>query len=343
MTEELRIKVEQLKSSFTVEGVPLIHSDKFSPEVLQEIKQNSTCHPSHWFGTTGRCWTDEEIAEQIDTLLSTTIIDEIKIIDILNSLMKKIPYENIDPEKEFIINQLHEILGWNNKVLPNKNFWKKFGSAPFFISENDSNKKLLTFRNLYGACGMNEIFGHDKFSNAYHLLNKISTFKSHFEKIWNENQKKIELSNTVFSSPFNSLDELEENVIVKNIKEEAKKFYLDNTKQFSERVKVFSKYGILKDFIFEPTDLNLNRIFQMYLENDDLDRNITIETPDIIEWWLSYLRTHRCKLNWENPYHPQLNKTNRNRTPSEDTIKRLYRYYVGKLFLEGVGSFIFDW
>ena len=33
----------------------------------------------------------------------------------------------------------------------------------------------------------------------------------------------------------------------------------------------------------------------------------------------------------------------RNYKPSQEAVDRLYKFYVEKLFLEGVGSFEFDW
>ena len=55
--------VEKLKSAFSVEGMPLIKSDKFSDELIAQLKKDSKAHPSHWshLGKNCKTWTDEEI------------------------------------------------------------------------------------------------------------------------------------------------------------------------------------------------------------------------------------------------------------------------------------------
>lgn len=40
--------VEKLKSAFSVEGMPLIKSDKFSDELIAQLKKDSKAHVSHW-------------------------------------------------------------------------------------------------------------------------------------------------------------------------------------------------------------------------------------------------------------------------------------------------------
>ena len=55
-------KVKQLKNSFSVEGVPLIKSDRFTDEELAKMKKASSAHSSHWyiviFGVFDNNWVD---------------------------------------------------------------------------------------------------------------------------------------------------------------------------------------------------------------------------------------------------------------------------------------------
>jgi L-rhamnose mutarotase len=339
MTEDISKKVEQLKNSFTVEGVPLIPC-RFSKEELEEMKKNSTCHSSHWMNI-NKVWTDEQIGEQINTMMASKTFGDTVLDDRIEDLMKSLPLENLSVEKETFKINLYKMVGWDVLTPLNPNFWARFGSAPFFISEKDNNKKLLTFRKLYGACGMNEIFG-SKFEDNYRLVYKINNAIENFINLWEEKNNIKKIKTKSFFSPFNSLEEIEENVVVKHIGEEAIKFYHDKTKIFEERVKVFTRHGVRKDFIFHPTDRNINKIFKLYSE-DEIDRNSIIECEQIISWWIEMQAYKKSKLDWENPYHPKLKQSNRNYKPSDDACERLYKYYMEKLFLDEVGSFIFDW
>jgi hypothetical protein len=188
---------------------------------------------------------------------------------------------------------------------------------------------------------MDEIFG-SKFEDNCHLVSKINRAIENFMNVWDEKNNRKKLKTKSFFSPFNSLDELEANVVVKHIEEEAKKFYHDKTKNFEERVKVFTRHGAQKDSIFDPIDRMLAKIFHIYSEGEN-DRNSIIECEQIINWWIDCLVCDRCKLDWTNQYHPQLKKKKRNYEPSDAACDRLFRYYMEKVFLEEVGSFKFDW
>ena len=133
--------------------------------------------------------------------------------------------------------------------------------------------------------------------------------------------------NEIFTSPYKNLENIENKVVVKNIKVESKKFYLDKTKKFKERVRVFAVHGEENLFIFRPSDPSLNKIFSLYMENDWIQRHENIDCATIIEEWVSELAE----------------KSGRRYKPSKKSIERLYKYYMEKLFSEGIGSFKFDW
>jgi len=339
---DISLKVSQLKNSFSVEGTPLIMSDRFSKEEIAELRKSSTAHESHWYYPP-HIWTDDEIAEQINAMLNCVEFDKTQIKDEIDKIMLSLPYEDMSVEKKIFEDRLYKLV-YGDSIPLNSEFWRNFGSAPLFNPrKHASNKKLIELQKKYGAVGMDDIFG-EKFSNCYHLTYDVGGAVSNFEREWKEIKKTKDLRSQVFTSQFDSLDDIEDNVVVKKITEEAKKFYMDSTKDFEERIKVFSKHGFRQGCIHEPTDRNLRKIFEMHNESDWIQRHEICNTVDIVNYWVCHqLEQNRCKLDYTNPYHPKLKKLNRGYHPSKAAIDRLYKYYVEKLFLEGVGSFEFDW
>lgn len=339
-------KVHQLKSSFTVEGTPLFKSNRFSDEEIAQMQKENDCHPSHWLGLlkNNKAWSDEEIATQIEVFYATPAIPEQKFKDIVNKLLSSLPINDIVEERKAFRETLFGVLNWTEEKNGVSEMWRKFGSAPSAKGGGfHGNKKLEKYSKMYGACSMHEVFD-GQFSDKFHVFwYGVNHALHQFEEFWKEAKRKKELKAQTFISPYNTLDELEDNVVVKKMSEAAKTFYMDETKDFSERVNVFSKYGKAECSIHQPTDANLAKIFNMHLEGDWLERHQVITCADIVYGWVNDLKTKRCKLNWSNHYHPKLEKTNRNYVPSEEAINRLYRYYIEKLFLEEIGSFEFDW
>lgn len=184
------------------------------------------------------------------------------------------------------------------------------------------------------------------------MKNKVQQLKSsygasnaiaEFDNYWDNAKRKKDLKAKKFISPYNSLDEIEENVVIKNIPTIAKQFYHDKTKDFEERVKVFTKYAKRNTSIFQPTDSDLNKIFKIYTENDFLERHQIVECEEVVNNWISLLMRKRSFLSWTNPYHPTVKQAPRNYVPSKKAIDRLYQYYMEKLFSDEVGSYEFDW
>ena len=334
-------KVQKLKCSFTVEGTPLFMSDRFTKEDIAEMRKNSTAHSSHWLGLT-RVWSDSEIEAQIVTFDKMNVISEQEVEQLATSIKKSLSYKDITEDTVRFTKLLTEKV-WGDITPLDPDLWRKFGSAPYYIS--NSNKNLVKLQKKYGACGMMDIFG-DRFENGYRMINFISRQVYQLNKEWVDTKAILELKSLTFSSPFSSLEDLEENVVVKNVKEEAQKFYLDKTKNFDDRVTVFAVHGEEETYIYEPNNVNLRTIFKIYYEDAyELDRHsiIIINTNQIVDSWVYDLSKNRCKIDWVNPFHPKLIKTDRIYQPSEEAINRLRRYYMEKLFLEGIASFKFDW
>jgi len=221
---DISLKVSQLKNSFSVEGTPLIMSDRFSKEEIAELRKSSTAHESHWYYPP-HIWTDDEIAEQINAMLNCVEFDKTQIKDEIDKIMLSLPYEDMSVEKKIFENVLNNLLN----APFNSEFWRNFGSAPLSNPrKHSSNKKLIYLQRKYGSVGMDDIFG-EKFSNCYHLTYAVGNAVSNFESEWKEIKKTKDLKNQIFTSQFDSLDDIEENVVVKKISEEAKKFYLDPT------------------------------------------------------------------------------------------------------------------
>ena len=344
--EELAKKVHQLKSSFTVEGTPLFKSNRFSDEEMEEMKKESTSHHSHWTGLSpnSKVWTDEEISDQVEIFLKTPSMNQTDFKDKINKILKGLPIEDKNEERKIFKQKIFELLNWTEEKNGISEMWIKFGSAPSAADGKfHGNKKLEKYAKLYGACSMTTIF-EGQFSDKFHIFwYGANNSLQEFETFWDEAKRKKDLASQTFTSPYKDLEDIEDNVVVKKIKEEAKKFYMDKTKDFSERVRVFAVHGREEDYIFTPSDSNLAKIFQLHSESDWIRRHEMVDCATIIENWVIDLSENRCTFNWSNPYHPGVEKSDRGYTPSKEAIERLYKFYMEKLFLEEVGSFTFDW
>jgi len=348
MDKELQKLVDQFKVCFSVEGIPAIKSDRFSQEEYDRFCVENNVYKGYAarLVKNHKTYTDEEIGEQIYTVLNT-FIDPILLKKKISKMMDMLSYEDESKDKKYVVNEVYKMLGWkteDNKdgLTPiNEEFWVGSGSIPFVISESDYNKKMFNLKTLYGAMGLHEIFGKniEVFFDIKSIL--FGTINS-FPVEWNKRYDlKIE-KNKKYSSNFDSLDDLEDNVVVKNIKSEAIKFYRDKSKNYKERRKVFEKHGNKECYIFHPKDKNLNEIFEKYCD-DDQDRHSMIHVSEVIEWWIDIMSEFRTKIVSSGKFNKKIEKTTRNYIPSKTAIKRLERYYMEKLFLEGICKFEFDW
>ncbi len=276
-----------------------------------------------------------KIDEQIDLIIGLTYRtdDEIKTMEskILNKLLKN-NVSKTDSLK-FIIKELNTF--FNIKTVFDLEFWKNFGSAPLYQKHENDKKK--------GGVGMDTIFG-DKFDLCYsHIRDSINLTDSLFNS-YSKLLEKSQLQNINVKSKYNSLDDLEDNVVAKKIEAEANIFYKDKTKPMAERLLVFEKYGESENYIHQPEDIRLRKIFKMYGETGYVDKYQTVDCLDVINWWVDELSEKRCKISYnENKYHPKIIKTKRKYTPSEESKNRLSAFYKTLLIEEGVARFTYDW
>jgi len=344
MTPELSKKVEQLKNSFSVEGALLIKSNRFTQDELDELfKNRGTTHESHFYHLKKnmKTFSDQEISDQIETMLNNIVFKEQDLIDKMNSIFSESSFVDIISDKKSFIDKVYKLVGWDKFTPIDRTFWTIFGSAPIG-GLSKSNTKLMTLKDKYGACAMEDIFGY-KFSSTYYYTYTIQNVIDKFDVKWNKEFNFKKEKEKVYSSPYKDLDDLEENITVKKIKEESKKFYLDKTKSFKERVKVFNEHGKFETYVFSPNNSSLKKIFDIFGEND-VERHQKYDSVSIVEWWIENLSEKKCKIDYSrNHYHPSLKQSKRKYKPSKIAIDRLYKFYVEKLFLEGVGSFEWDW
>lgn len=341
MNNILKRKVEQIKSSFSVEGSPLIKSDRFTQAELDKLRSESTSHSSHWYRhiAGARIWTDEEIAQQIQLFLDTTDIPESKFDKIIETILKDFPLEDRDREIVAARQRVYMVINWPDEPKVNPDFWAPFGSAPGRIAS----QKLETLHEKYGACSMEEIFD-DQFSKKFYLFRSaVNTAISTISSKWNELKALKEAAVIEWNSPYNTMAELEESVTIKQGPNAARHFYLDKTKDFEQRVAVFNRHGEHCKWIHRPVDPDLEKIFSVYLEGDYITRYQEVLCESVIENWLDDLTQNRIKISYANKYHPKKIKTPRSRKPSKESVARLHRYYMEKLFLEGVSRFCLDW
>ena len=198
-----------------------------------------------------KTYTDEEIAEQFSTALnlnSTPPKDlELKIA----YEMKILAYKNDKDEKEAILDNLYKFLGWKNSkdnalFEPlDFEFWIGISSMPFIIndeSNNDNIKLMFLLKKKYGARGIIEIFGN-KADTFFEVSRIMSGLQYSFSTEWSAQHNLKKKKEKIYSSKYNSLDEIEDNVVIKKIKEEALNFYMDKSKDFNQRRRVFDSHG----------------------------------------------------------------------------------------------------
>jgi hypothetical protein len=335
--------VEKLKSAFSVQGMPLIKSDKFSDDLIAQLKKDSKAHASHWthLEKNSKVWTDDEIWDQYLFFITLSNIQDDKLSKEVEAIYSTFDYVDEKTDNKVFIEKVNKVFGINSSTIFDTTFWSKFGSAPYTI-KGITNKDLINANKRFGTVGMNEIFENGEFSK-YQIIRHYNSTMSYFSATWKAKKVIYDLEKQNFSSPFKDLQEMEDNVVVKKIKDEARKYYLDKSKPLQERIKVFSAHGNKETSIFRPIDKYLCVIFDLYCEQDWIQRHETASTTYIIDKWIYNLTDNRIEIDRTNKYHPALKTTKRNYTPSEKAIERLNYFYMSRLFLEGVSEFEFDW
>lgn len=278
---------------------------------------------------------DEEIDNQIDILLNINYMTQDELNYMRNRIISNIDYERSEDD---IINSIRYTISEMVNIpidygYDEFKFWKNFGSAPLYQKYEDMKGKK-------GGIGMDTIFG-DKFNN-YSLICDILSLTDDIINRY-KYQRDLDIK-SLGMSKFNSLNELEENVIVKEIHTESEIFWNDESKDINERLLVFNKYGKTNPYLYDPNNVWLSRIYDTIMELDIFHRGENVMTTNMVDIWIGLLTEHRIKISHEdNKYHPKLIKNGRGYIPSEESIERLSIYYKKILMREGISSFIFDW
>jgi hypothetical protein len=271
-------------------------------------------------------YSDQEIFDQLRVYFDTKVLDEVALQDQVEAFKYTLPIDiSVEEGKKLIQDKFNQLVGWTDTKCMDIHFWSKFGGCQYtqipYLVENNTDvfsKKLSLSGFIYG-----QLYNFDKWYQDY--CNRVT------------------MRRTIFTSPYNSMEKMEEELSVKKIKAACKNFYLDKTKDLNERIKVFSKYGDDYGCIWYPYDKDMNKIFQTYVEKN-VERHEIVTSVDVIKWWIDLLSEKNTKISFkENKYHPNIISKYRNYVPTEESINRLRKYYLEKLFIEGVGSFEVDW
>lgn len=303
-------KVEQLKKAIDVSGKKLLYRN-----------------PS-----------DEKIDNQIDVLINAIERSSGELKKEQTRIYSKLDFSLDEKQAEkFITTEFYKFVGFDKFGPLDINFWRNFSSAPFYQDSEDKKGK--------GGIGMNTIFD-TKFESCYSYCYEIpgfisSTLESFKIKKTKDKEKSAQVKNI---SPYKNLSDLEDNVVVKKIAEEAKTFYLDYTKSLEDRIEVFNKHGEEDSCIHQPYSPSLKQIFEIYNETGYSQRHEIINCLSIVEWWIERLVKNRTFISYkENKYHPELKMKKRNYKPSKEAIERLRLYYTNIIIEEGVANFELDW
>lgn len=340
-------KVYDIKNLFTSGGLPVIKTNHFTSMHdfwSKPASSNQYRHAQH-LAANKKTWNDYEIRDQV------TIVQEIKPIsseeleNIFSIAFNKLTYQNIVEDQEKFESIVRNMMNYRGQFV--EEFWFNFHQT--FGTLNEELKEPLSwYKKYYGFKGTFEIFGstsfnsltspHYKINNIHKFINVLKTFNN----VWKEQKKLYDNRNTIFRSPYKDLQQIEEEVPFKKIKQVAKEFYLDKTKDFNQRIKVFNEHGEEKGFYHTPHNNSLRKIFEDYKEEGFMERHETIHCTTIIEWWIDELAEKRCIIT---PIRSRIEveKEDRYYQPSETAIQRLKKRYIEILFIEEISNFKFDW
>lgn len=300
-------KVEQLKIAVDVSGKLLLDKSHTDQRIDQEI--------TILMNIIDR--SDEDIRKESDRIYST-----------LDYTM------TVTEANIYIRSEFYKFIGITTQL--DFNFWKNFGSAPLYQKYEDEKVKK--------GIGMDKLFDgkFDGWSNACDIEREISVLTENFKSKIDRDLERSAFINIV--SPYKNLDDIQENVTVKKAKEAAKIFLMDNTKSIEDKLEVFDIYGEEEQYIYDPNHPFLNKIFEIYKEQDMIQKYEVVDCLDIVEWWIDELSDKRCEISYvSNKYHPNLIRTKRNYEPSQEALDRLSNYYRDIILEEGVVRFTFDW
>lgn len=340
MNSEINKKVEQIKNSFTNSGVPLVKSNRFSQEEIDGfLSATGNRQAKNYLGKDAKIWSDEEIAQQLEIRLNQKVISEPEIRLWAWDFLKRCEMEDFEVDKKLFQDSLYKLVNWSQPL--DFDFWQPFGHISPTI---DDKSPLIFFREKYGACGLNEILGDKKGLENYMLLYLVTSTLKEFDEKWKSRKKSFDTRKMTFSSPFNSLCEIEDNVVLSQVQVVARDFYMDKSKDFEERIKVFDLCGKKDGYIYRPQDYDLASVFSIYFTHAHPERHEILFCSSIVKDWIEQLSENRILVSsWNNSTSPVLTETKRNYKPSKEASQRLFRYYMERLFANEISSFELDW
>jgi len=315
-------------------------------QIVKDIRNCRKSDGKHLLGKKESVkYTNEKIKEQVrilasfpDKKLNRDIVAQ-KNKDIFHSLPLDLTVKEALKLNEKL---LKDYIGWSDLIGEvDVNFWSMFGLVPMSLVPRKGepyyypscNKDVWSKLIADGAKGLDEILIDglsEKWSAFFQASGTVLSMGTYFDNNYKHRQKLAEIEATLFTSPYKTCKELEDEFDIKSIKkrlkEAARVFYLDKTKPMAERIAVFTEYGDVRSSIWEPFDPIISKMFS---GTEYFDRHEMVNTVDVIENHMDCMDEYR--------------EEDRNYEPSEGAIERLKAYYLNKLFIEGVAKFEFDW
>lgn len=186
--EQLKLKTQQVKSSFSVEGLPLIKSDRFTQEEYDGMKAKTDAHKCHseHLKVGKKVWSDKEIGVQITTMMTQNKISEQMLHKFVELLYDTLTYENEKKDLAVFKSGLYKKLGWDKLVPFNRDFWANFGAAPCSMGEH---RNIGDVEKGYGAVGMDDIFDN-AFDMTYYLTYEVNNILYMFKDNWGHRKHK---------------------------------------------------------------------------------------------------------------------------------------------------------
>lgn len=328
--------VQDVKRVFTVNGAPAVKTDRFTQAELNAHFPSKNARGPLVQGC--KVFSDEEILEQLYLYLNLNKKDEYQIANKIESLYFSLSYKDEAEDSLKFFKELKEFIG--QKGYFHRKFWESWGSVPYVVNVNEDHwrKDMKDIFKKYDCIGADQLFMRKDSLDNLSLVYVYDNEKDNFSKNWNKENKARKERSVVYSSPYKSWDDVQENVTMKNIKVEGRKFYLDLTKPMKERLKAFNEIGEKEGYIFEPKDPILARIFRMEIEDSYYERRQDVDCFDILQNWMYDLDKNRKE---EGSRKTILKE--RNYVASKAAMDRLRTFYFNRLMLEGIHSFNFDW
>ena len=187
---------------------------------------------------------DVTIDNEIDLLMNIKERTGTELNQEFTRVFQELKRETKENPRLFIEGELYKFI--NLAKNPNETFWGGFGSAPLYQRFEDEKGKKA-------GLGMDTIFGN-KFEKCHSMMFSVVRKVLDIERDYKEWVKlQAELNKPNVVSPFKNKQDIEDNVVMSKIGEASKVFYMDDTKNYKDRVVVCNNYGDSTSYIHEPS------------------------------------------------------------------------------------------